>query len=631
MQNIKGHPALLQIFSTRLKQLSKEGDQYTALCPFHEDKHKGSFFIGKDKEGAWVYTCFSCGNGGDCIRFVQEYDKVNFTQATKIIEALTGGDWEENKKLAEATFQKLEVSEAKPLTKYSLDQYAKFEISLYETKEAKDWLFTERGITYDTARRLHFGYCQNLSSLNKKFSEDLVPIADKGWIIMPAVEGTDVICIEARSMVEKKFSRKSGMAGTCLFGVNEIDVSEPVYLVEGKFDQAVIIQAGFRAVSLPNATANLTPDMRDILMSASVLILAGDNDGGAGSNRMLKLHNEFQERTFRLIWPKGKKDANEVFLDLCERDIDKFKKVIDKLTLAAYANPLPGVKSLSDILLHDDSGKSEDNPDRFRFSMRAVDEMTNIAPGSVIYLSATQTSMGKTQFLLQETLFSARKNNEVVLNYQAEMSDAEIGQIVTANLLAKERGEIQKEDRIEAAKRLKNCLYYIGNNPNLNTMTEVLDLIEAGVRRVGATVVCLDHIHFICRNERDEIKAQGQAMQRIKRMAQKYQLKFFVVGQPRKPDAKTQGKEIGIYDAKGSECLVSDADVVLLLHRDVIKKMTEDTQDNLSPEVQIRCMKGRSRGKGNAMAKLFFLGKIATFREIVPIQEPVIKNNLFDY
>jgi replicative DNA helicase len=316
------------------------------------------------------------------------------------------------------------------------------------------------------------------------------------------------------------------------------------------------------------------------------------------------------------------KDANQTFLETSKRDVESFRKLVDHLTIQAYANPMPGVKSLYDILKHDDSGTSADNPDRFRFSIKALDEMANVAPGSVVYLSATQTSTGKTQFVLQETLNAARKNDEIVLNYQAEMQDTEIGTIVTSNLLARDRGEITKEDRMEAAKKLKNCAYYIGNNPNLNSMTEVLDLIEAGIRRVGATVVVLDHIHFICRNEKDEVKAQSQAMQRIKRMAQKYLLKFIVVGQPRKPGQKTQGKPIDIYDAKGSEAVVSDSDVVYYLHRNVIKNMTEDTKDNLSPEVEFRCMKGRSRGKGSAMAKLFFLGKICTFREIIPIEEP---------
>lgn len=627
--NIKGHPAILSLFASRLPGLQKRDGSYWAKCIFHPDNNP-SLNVGLDEAGEYVFHCFGCGEGGDVIKFLQKTDSLTFKKAKELVEKTTGGDWEETKKLAEATFQKLEVEKV-PLTRYKLDQYAKFEVALYESSEAKEWLFSKRGITYDTARKLHFGYCPDLAQLNgPHYNESFKPIAQKGWIVTPSIEKDEVVCIEARSLVEKKFVRKTGMNNKVLFGTEFLTWDEPIFVVEGHFDQAIMIQAGYRCVSLPNASANISPDQRDLLMSASVVILAGDNDGGSGTDKMIKLWNEFQERTYRLVWPKGMKDANQTFLEYCERDIEKFKSLVDDLMLQAYSNPIPGVKSIQDILTHDESDGAEDHPDRFRFGITAVDKMANIFPGSVVYVSATQTSTGKTQFCLQETLNAARKRDEVVLNYQTEMQDNEIGEIVTANLLAKDRNSIRKEDRMEAAKKLKGVSYYIGNNPNLNRASEVLDLIEAGIRRVGASVVVLDHIHFICRNEKDEIKSQSQAMQRIKRMSQKYLVKFFVVGQPRKPSEKVQGKPIGIYDAKGSEAIVSDSDVVLFLHREVIKNVTEETADNLSPEVQVRCMKGRRRGKGGAFCKLFFLGNIATFREVVKVEEPVV-NQTFDF
>ncbi len=631
MVNIKGHPALLSLFSQRVKKISKEGDHYMALCPFHDDHHP-SLNIGKDEKREWVYMCFACGASGDVIKFVQEIDKIPFTSAKKLIEDSTGGDWEESKKLAEETFQKLEIESALPKVEIPVEKYVKFEIALYESKEAQEWLFRERGITYETAKAMRFGFCQSLDSVTTKYDrEALKDIVDKGWITFAAIEGDKVLCIEARSIVTKETRIRTGMSNKVLFGVNDISWDDPIYVTEGKFDAAIFKQAGFRSVSLPNASANLTPQMRDYLMSASVVILAGDNDGGAGTNKMVKLWNELQERTFRLVWPDGKKDANQVFLETCGRDIEKFKKMVDQLTLDSYSKPLPGVQSIQDILLHDDSTSSGNREDRFLFPWNPVDKMVNFLPGSVMYLSATETSMGKTQFSLQMTLHGARKRDEVVLNYQCEMSNPEIAEIVTSQMLAKDRGDITKEDRLEAAKKLRGVQYYIGNNPNLNSMTSVLDLIEAGVRRVGATVVVLDHIHFICREEGDEIKAQSQAMQRIKRLAQKYGLKFIVVGQPRKPSQKNQGKSIGIYDAKGSESIVSDSDVVLLLHRDKVKVVTEDTKDPLVPETEIRCMKGRNRGKGSAFAKLMFLGKICTFMEITPVEEPLPIDNSFDF
>src|SRR6185503_16019988 len=131
---------------------------------------------------------------------------------------------------------------------------------LYESKEVQEYLFTQRGITYETARKLHFGYCPNISCLVKKTREEIQDISDKGWIITPAVEKDEVVCIEARSMARKEFVRKPGMNNKVLFGTDFISWDEPIYVVEGHYDQAIMIQAGFRCVTLPSASSNLTPD-----------------------------------------------------------------------------------------------------------------------------------------------------------------------------------------------------------------------------------------------------------------------------------------------------------------------------------------------------------------------------------
>jgi hypothetical protein len=627
MRELKSHPALITVFASRLKNLSKEGDHYLALCPFHND-HNPSLNVGKDEKGEFCYHCWACSASGDTIKFVQDFDKVSFIAAKKVVEDATGGNWEEVKQASDAVFKNIDLGEEAKADKVPLKKYAKFEIGLYESAEAKEWLFRERGILYDTARKCRFGFCQNLDEVTKKYDrEKLKDIADKGWITFASIEGEDVLCVEARSIVTKETRIRTGMTNKVLFGTEFISIEEPLYVVEGKLDMAVMIQAGYRCVSLPNASANLTPVMRDLLMSAPVLILAGDNDGASGTAKMLKMWNEFQSHTYLLLWPDKRKDANETFIKSSNRDISIFRSTVDNLTVSAYANPMPGVKSIQDILRRDESGTSEDNPERFRFGWSSVDSMANIAPGAIVYVSATQTSTGKSTWLLQATLNAARKNGEVVLNYQCEMSDSEIGEIVSANLLAKDRNSIKREDRIEASKKLKGVSYYVGNDPNQNTAEGVLDLMEAGVRRTGATVCILDHIHFLCRNASNEIQEQSRSMQRIKRMAQKYGLKFFVVGQPRKPGQKTQGKQIDIYDAKGSESIVSDSDVVFFLHREVVKNMDENTKDNLSPEVQIRCMKGRSRGKGAAFTKLFFIGAIATFTEIINVEPPMTQSD----
>ena len=41
-----------------------------ALCPFHDDETTGNFSINPNKG---IYKCFSCGAGGDAIKFLMEY------------------------------------------------------------------------------------------------------------------------------------------------------------------------------------------------------------------------------------------------------------------------------------------------------------------------------------------------------------------------------------------------------------------------------------------------------------------------------------------------------------------------------------------------------------------------------
>ena len=58
-------------------ELKKSGANYKAPCPFHDEK-SASFVVSPSKQ---IYHCFGCGAGGDSIRFVMEYEKLNYPEA----------------------------------------------------------------------------------------------------------------------------------------------------------------------------------------------------------------------------------------------------------------------------------------------------------------------------------------------------------------------------------------------------------------------------------------------------------------------------------------------------------------------------------------------------------------------
>lgn len=74
---------LVDIVDRRVK-LKKTGKNYSARCPFHDEKSP-SFTVNPDKQ---FFYCFGCGAGGNALGFVMDYDNVDFPQA---IETLANG------------------------------------------------------------------------------------------------------------------------------------------------------------------------------------------------------------------------------------------------------------------------------------------------------------------------------------------------------------------------------------------------------------------------------------------------------------------------------------------------------------------------------------------------------------
>ena len=220
---------------------------------------------------------------------------------------------------------------------------------------------------------------------------------------------------------------------TELFNKQTIDMMEPVFLVEGEFDALTFEQAGYKAVSLPNAQYQPTPEDKDLLLSAEYVILAGDNDD-AGRKAMTKLFREMRERTYLLQWPDKIKDSNQFYLEECKGDISVFRTKITALTQAAKSKPMEGVYDVRQRLLTQDREASVGHPNRFRFSLPVLDEMAIIDPGTVNTFYSTDSGMGKTTLVFQETLHAAIANKEVVVNYQAEMSPDQIDTILTSHL-----------------------------------------------------------------------------------------------------------------------------------------------------------------------------------------------------
>ncbi len=84
-QLIKDRLSITDVVGSYIK-LENAGANYKAKCPFHNEKTP-SFFVSPARGS---YYCFGCGVKGDIFSFVQEFEKIDFLGALKILAERSG-------------------------------------------------------------------------------------------------------------------------------------------------------------------------------------------------------------------------------------------------------------------------------------------------------------------------------------------------------------------------------------------------------------------------------------------------------------------------------------------------------------------------------------------------------------
>ncbi|MCP5128955.1 MAG: DNA primase [Pseudomonadales bacterium] len=76
---------IVEVIDRRVK-LKRTGKNYSARCPFHEEKTP-SFSVNPDKQ---FYYCFGCGAGGNALGFIMDYENLDFPRAVETLAGSAG-------------------------------------------------------------------------------------------------------------------------------------------------------------------------------------------------------------------------------------------------------------------------------------------------------------------------------------------------------------------------------------------------------------------------------------------------------------------------------------------------------------------------------------------------------------
>lgn len=628
---LKQQVSLRDVVSGVVK-LEKRGNEYWGCCPLGTHSDSTPSFAIKQKGDGEVFFCQGCGKGGDVVSFLELHEHLTAAEAFKRLRELAGNtQWREEAAKVQATFAAIVD---KPRTVLQLTGWEKKEAALFAHPEALAYLTDVRKLSIETIKTMRFGFTQSLhpkAFINAKGVDEKTPeglaemerIRNAGWVCMPRIVGDKIVAVKFRSIITKAFSQLAGMDPKALYNVDCINALEPVFVTEGEFDASVFVQAGFCAVSIPNANTKLTPEWKMLLKNAAYVVLAGDNDGKAGSDAMRTLLTELGENTYLLLWP-GEKDANDYFRNVCDCNVEKFKEKVTEFVDVARSTPVEGFMSLIQRLRTSAGTDGENDKNRLHFSIPALDRMAYVPveDAGYIIIYSTYSGTGKSVFTTQIVLDEG-KRGQVVVVYSPELSGSSYLALVAAQTLPERQINrslvVTQNDYIETANRLdKPCdngepfQYYLGHVMPGN---DPLVFIESTLKIIRPTRFVIDTFPCVVVRQKGEsmVDAEGRTAEALSALGKKYGCIFILIGQSNKEAEDIKEKRRDSHGVlRGSRVLYDKAHAIFLLHR----KRKEDAtgqEDLLEAETLVKMEKNRTSGPGAQQIFLQYVRKESRF------------------
>lgn len=134
--------------------LRKSGTNYKGLCPFH-DERTPSFMVSPSKQ---LCKCFSCGKGGNVVKFLMEHEQLSYPEALKWLGRKYGIEVRDKEQTAE---QKAAATERESM--FVVNEFARdfFVRTLHETVDGMAIgmsYFRRRGLRDDIVRKFQLGF-----------------------------------------------------------------------------------------------------------------------------------------------------------------------------------------------------------------------------------------------------------------------------------------------------------------------------------------------------------------------------------------------------------------------------------------------------------------------------------------
>lgn len=321
ISELKDRADIVNIISSYIP-LTKKGNLYWGNCPFHHEKTP-SFAVNNIGQ---FYHCFGCGVSGDVIKFVVDYENVEFLDACKILAEKVGYRLPE---FSDNPIVKKNISEKEEIYKVLRDTAIFYNKNLLkpEAKIALDYM-SIRGLNPDIVKRFGLGYSTNYDDLPKylklkNYTDEVILKSNVcgrnergdlydalgGRLIIPIINVQNKVIafggrILEKNNVQNKYKNTANspvfIKNKNLFGINLVSKLKQkesvnnIIMVEGYMDVIALNKAGFHNVvasmgtSLTQGQATIVKRFTDNVFVA----YDGDKAGQMATMRSLDIFAE---------------------------------------------------------------------------------------------------------------------------------------------------------------------------------------------------------------------------------------------------------------------------------------------------------------------------------------------------
>ncbi len=171
---------IVDLIDARVK-LKKQGKNYHACCPFHNEKTP-SFTVNGEKQ---FYHCFGCGAHGNAIDFLMNYDKLEFVETVEELAAMHNLDVPYEAGSGPSQIERHQRQNLYQLLD-GLNAFYQQYLTQPNAKDAREYL-SRRGLSADVISRFAIGYAPpGWDNVLKRFGgndENRQSLIDAGMLV----------------------------------------------------------------------------------------------------------------------------------------------------------------------------------------------------------------------------------------------------------------------------------------------------------------------------------------------------------------------------------------------------------------------------------------------------------------